>query len=76
MPVTARGRQALSKRKPMKIKRPAPMAELTFDTDARQDYLTGFHKRKLARIKHARESAAKMEKEANQHAKQMVGSMG
>ena len=39
------------------------MDELTFDFDARQDYLTGFHKRKVQRIKHAQEEAAKKEKE-------------
>lgn len=33
--------------------------EVTFDTDARQEYLTGFHKRKLERAKHAREIAEK-----------------
>ena len=37
--------------------------EITFDPEARQEYLTGFHKRKQARIKHAKEVAAKQEKE-------------
>lgn len=37
--------------------------EITFDLSARQDYLTGFHKRKLARAEHAREAAAKKERE-------------
>lgn len=37
--------------------------ELKFDTAARQDYLTGFHKRKVQRIKAAREEAIKKEKE-------------
>ncbi|KAI9833452.1 MAG: hypothetical protein M1819_003610 [Sarea resinae] len=37
--------------------------EVTFDFDARQEYLTGFHKRKLQRIKHAQEEAAKKERE-------------
>jgi ribosomal RNA-processing protein 17 len=72
MPSTARSRMAISKKKPIKIKRPAPIAELTFDTAARQDYLTGFHKRKLARIKAAREAATKIEKEATKHAKAQV----
>ena len=35
------------------------MAEISFDNDARQEYLTGFHKRKQQRIKHAQEEAAK-----------------
>ena len=37
--------------------------EITFDPDARQEYLTGFHKRKLQRIENAREAAVKREKE-------------
>ena len=37
--------------------------EISFDIDAREDYLTGFHKRKLQRIKHAQEEAAKKAKE-------------
>ena len=37
--------------------------EITFDPSARQDYLTGFHKRKQQRIQNARETAAKRDKE-------------
>ncbi|KAL1636162.1 hypothetical protein SLS58_009930 [Diplodia intermedia] len=37
--------------------------EITFDNSARAEYLTGFHKRKQARIKHAQEQAVKREKE-------------
>ena len=37
--------------------------EVKFDFDARQDYLSGFHKRKQARIKHAQDVAAKKERE-------------
>ena len=37
--------------------------EITFDSTARQEYLTGFHKRKLQRIENARETAAKQVKE-------------
>ncbi|KAK3718920.1 hypothetical protein LTR37_004836 [Vermiconidia calcicola] len=37
--------------------------ELIFDTAARQEYLTGFHKRKLQRIENARDAAMKREKE-------------
>ncbi|KAI9818204.1 MAG: hypothetical protein M1827_000829 [Pycnora praestabilis] len=36
--------------------------EITFNPDARADYLTGFHKRKVQRIKHAQEDAAKKDK--------------
>jgi ribosomal RNA-processing protein 17 len=38
-------------------------AELIFDNTSRTEYLTGFHKRKQARIKHAQEVAAKKERE-------------
>ena len=37
--------------------------EIKFDFSAREDYLTGFHKRKLQRIKHAQEQTAKKERE-------------
>jgi ribosomal RNA-processing protein 17 len=37
--------------------------KIEFDFSAREEYLTGFHKRKLARIKHAQEENAKKEKE-------------
>ncbi|KAL6716204.1 hypothetical protein ACLMJK_005770 [Lecanora helva] len=37
--------------------------EITFDPSAREDYLTGFHKRKLQRIKHAQGEATKRERE-------------
>lgn len=33
--------------------------EITFDNGARAEYLTGFHKRKVQRQKHAQEEAAK-----------------
>ncbi|KAK4983327.1 hypothetical protein LTR66_008867 [Elasticomyces elasticus] len=36
---------------------------LTYDPDARQEYLTGFHKRKLQRIKRSQEEAAKLAKD-------------
>jgi ribosomal RNA-processing protein 17 len=37
--------------------------EITFDNDSRADYLTGFHKRKVARAKQAKVEAEKKEKE-------------
>lgn len=37
--------------------------EITFDNSARQEYLTGFHKRKVQRQKHAQEEAAKRARE-------------
>ena len=46
-----------------KIERSNRPEEIQFDSAARADYLTGFHKRKQARIKHAQEIAAKKERE-------------
>lgn len=37
--------------------------EISFDNNARQEYLTGFHKRKVQRQKHAQEEAAKRARE-------------
>ncbi|KAH7189158.1 nucleolar protein 12-domain-containing protein [Fusarium flagelliforme] len=42
-----------------KRKAASAVEEVNFDFDARQEYLTGFHKRKLQRIKNAQEEAAK-----------------
>ena len=39
------------------------IAEITFDSSAREEYLTGFHKRKVQRIKHAQEEAARKERQ-------------
>ncbi|KAI0914127.1 nucleolar protein 12-domain-containing protein [Ustulina deusta] len=41
-----------------KRKRQHTLEEIKFDDDARAEYLTGFHKRKLQRVKHAQEQAA------------------
>lgn len=46
--------------------------EISFDTSAREDYLTGFHKRKLQRIKHAKEEAAKKERAEKIAARKIV----
>ncbi|KAJ4306608.1 hypothetical protein N0V88_001413 [Collariella sp. IMI 366227] len=43
---------------PKKRKTVHAIEEITFDKDARAEYLTGFRKRKQARIKHAQEIAA------------------
>ncbi|KAL2262917.1 hypothetical protein VTK26DRAFT_8966 [Humicola hyalothermophila] len=42
---------------PKKRKTEHAIEEITFDKNARAEYLTGFHKRKQARIKHAQEVA-------------------
>ena len=71
---------SLSKRKYMgtlptsKKKRKAAPAieEIVFDASAREDYLSGFHKRKLQRIKHARGEAAKREREERLNSRRLV----
>ncbi|EFY91532.1 hypothetical protein J3458_012827 [Metarhizium acridum] len=42
-----------------KRKTTSTIEEISFDDDARTEFLTGFHKRKQQRIKHAQEEAAK-----------------
>lgn len=46
--------------------------ELSFDPAARQEYLTGFHKRKLHRIKQAQEIAQKQDREDKLKARKEV----
>lgn len=46
--------------------------EINFDFDARADYLTGFHKRKVQRAKKAQEEAAKKAKEERIAARKQV----
>ncbi|KAK5993173.1 hypothetical protein PT974_06601 [Cladobotryum mycophilum] len=48
---------------PSKKRKTSAVAEISFDFDAREEYLTGFHKRKQQRIKHAQEEAAKKARE-------------
>ncbi|KAI9668207.1 MAG: hypothetical protein M1821_001027 [Bathelium mastoideum] len=47
--------------------------EVTFDEAAREEYLTGFHKRKQQRIKHAQEAAAKRERDERIEERKQVG---
>lgn len=42
-----------------KRKTTSDIEEISFDNDARHEFLTGFHKRKQQRIKHAQDVAAK-----------------
>lgn len=44
-------------------RKPSTVEEIPFDFDARADYLTGFHKRKVQRAKAAKERDAKKERE-------------
>ena len=46
---------------------------ITFDPSARQEYLTGFHKRKEQRKQNAREIAVKKEKEERVLQRKQVG---
>ena len=46
-----------------KRKTTSAVEEVNFDFDAREEYLTGFHKRKQQRIKNAQEEAAKKARE-------------
>lgn len=46
--------------------------EINFDFDARADYLTGFHKRKVQRAKRAQEEAAKKAKKERVAARKQV----
>jgi ribosomal RNA-processing protein 17 len=56
-----------------KRRRPNPQVEsLTFDPEARNEWLTGFRKRKQQRIKHAQEQSAKIEKEEKVQARKQV----
>lgn len=50
--------------------------EISFDNDARADYLTGFHKRKVQRTKRAQEEAAKKEREERVEMRKQVSLLG
>jgi ribosomal RNA-processing protein 17 len=47
--------------------------ELNFDPDARQEFLTGFHKRKVQRAKNAQEIAERKAKEDKRQTRRKVG---
>ena len=49
--------------KPIKRRKVSTVEEISFDTTAREEFLTGFHKRKQQRILQAREQAARRERE-------------
>lgn len=56
--------------------RPAGKLVVLYDEDARKEYLTGFHKRKVERRKVAEERAAELEKEARREARAEVSGGG
>nr|OQO23458.1 hypothetical protein B0A51_08705 [Rachicladosporium sp. CCFEE 5018] len=60
MPPPLKKQKLSSSKNPSKTSQPS---EILFNPTARQDYLTGFHKRKVARADRARELAQKKDKE-------------
>ena len=55
-----------------KRKRQPAVEEVTYDAAAREEYLTGFHKRKQARIKSAKEKAEQKVREERLMARKAV----
>ncbi|KAG5951284.1 hypothetical protein E4U53_003422 [Claviceps sorghi] len=55
-----------------KRKTASTIEEISFDDGAREEYLTGFHKRKLQRIKHAQEEAAKRAREEKLESRKQI----
>ena len=51
------------------------MEEITFDPTARQEFLTGFHKRKLQRAKHAQEAAERRARAEKLEERKKVGTL-
>lgn len=69
----ARPRQKITAPPPRKKRKvSSAIEEIAFDISAREDYLTGFHKRKLQRIKQAKEEAAKRDREDKLAARKIV----
>lgn len=57
---------------PKKRKRQHAIDEIKFDDDARAEYLTGFHKRKLQRARNAQEQAAERARQEKIEARRQV----
>ncbi|KND93912.1 hypothetical protein TOPH_01840 [Tolypocladium ophioglossoides CBS 100239] len=55
-----------------KRKATSAVEEVSFDNDARHEFLTGFHKRKQQRIKHAQEQAAKQARQEKLDARRQM----
>lgn len=58
--------------KKRKIAAAPKVEEVNFDDESRHEYLTGFHKRKVQRAKHAQENAIKRYKEEKREARKKV----
>lgn len=56
-----------------KLAQPRREEEILFDPNARQQFLTGFHKRKLQRTKHAQEATERRAKEDRRAERKRVG---
>ena len=67
-------RKAINVIEPYKKRRKAipSIEEISFNSSAREDYLTGFHKRKVQRAKRAKEEAVKREREERITARRLV----
>lgn len=61
--VVPRPKKSILPPQPKKRKRTAAIEEISFDFDARADYLTGFHKRKVERMKRAQAENEKKAKD-------------
>jgi glutathione S-transferase len=59
---------------PKRRKTESAIEEISFDNDARHEFLTGFHKRKLQRVKHAQEEAAKKARQERLETRRQVSS--
>ena len=61
-----------SKRRKVASGKIAPVEEISFDLNARHEFLTGFRKRKQQRAKHAQEIAERKAKEERKEQKRKV----
>ena len=59
---------------PKKRKTEHKIEEINFDFEKRADYLTGFHKRKVARVRQAQAEAGKKAREERAERRKTVGS--
>lgn len=57
---------------PKKRKAQPKVEEVNFDPEARHEFLTGFHKRKVQRIKHAQDAAEKRMREEKRQDRKRV----
>lgn len=57
---------------PSKRRKTTALEEISFDPEARQDYLSGFRKRKQQRIRHAKDFAAKRDRELKVEGRKQV----